>query len=278
MSHAPYGSNPLASPENGGRYNQLRGSDGERYGQGGFQQANGGYGAQTQMGGYGDGGNLSTIPSTVIPIAPSSEVLSMQEFLNRIEGVRHDISVLTGNISQIATLHQRAITSPDSSNWSLEALVTRTQVLNTKIRDQIRLLEKDTARSGGNASKNSQMSSVKNEFRKQLEGFQSEELEYKKRYQEQIARQYRIVNPNATPEEVAEASTADWGNEGVFQTAVGLFYKCLFQSGLLTSIVLVTSKPVRTCNLSSWSCTCTPQGHSANRDDTRRPGTDLSRS
>merc|ERR1711939_421175 len=35
-----------------------------------------------------------------------------------------------------------------------------------------------------------------------------------------IARQYRIVNPEATDSEVQEAADADWGNEGVFQTAL----------------------------------------------------------
>lgn len=47
-----------------------------------------------------------------------------------------------------------------------------------------------------------------------------EEANYEKRYREQIARQYRIVNPDATDAEVHEASQADWGNEGVFQTAL----------------------------------------------------------
>jgi syntaxin 1B/2/3 len=61
---------------------------------------------------------------------------------------------------------------------------------------------------------------LQNQFREQLEEYREEEIAYKRRYQAQIERQYRIVNPDATEEEVREAGTADWGDDGVFQTAV----------------------------------------------------------
>jgi len=102
----------------------------------------------------------------------------------------------------------------------LENMVTQTQVLNTRIRDQIRFLQMDAARSGGNATKDSQVRNLQNQFRNRLEQYQQEEVQYKKRYQEQIVRQYRIVNPAATEEELREAVSADWGDEGVFQTAL----------------------------------------------------------
>lgn len=101
-------------------------------------------------------------------------------------------------------------------------MTTQTQILNTRIRDQIKFLETDAARSGGAVAKDSQIRSLKNMFKSRLEQYQDEERQYRKRYQEQIARQYRIVNPEASEEEVREASTANWGDEGVFQTAVSI--------------------------------------------------------
>lgn len=83
-------------------------------------------------------------------------------------------------------------------------------------------METDAARSGGNVTKDSQIRNLKSQFKSQLEQYQQEESTYKKRYQDQIARQYRIVNPDATEEEVHEAAQANWGDEGVFQTAVSL--------------------------------------------------------
>lgn len=94
-------------------------------------------------------------------------------------------------------------------------------MLNTSIKDQIKFLERDAAQQGNsNAIKNSQVGQLKSSFKKQLEEYRSEEASYERRYREQIARQYRIVNPDASEDEVREAQDADWGSEGVFQTAV----------------------------------------------------------
>lgn len=99
-------------------------------------------------------------------------------------------------------------------------MITQTQVLNTSIKDQIKFLETDAVRSRDNSVKNTQVGQLKTSFTKQLQEYRQEEANYEKRYREQIARQYRIVNPDATESEVREAADADWGNEGVFQTAV----------------------------------------------------------
>ncbi|RDI83280.1 hypothetical protein Vi05172_g6667 [Venturia inaequalis] len=162
-----------------------------------------------------DGQPYNTLPTQ----APT--VLSNQDFLSRVDAVRKQITSLSGQVSAIASAHQRAISSPDGSLSSqVESLVSQTQILNTQIKDQIKFLETDAARSGGNVTKDSQIRNLKSQFKSQLEQYQQEEATYKKRYQDQIARQYRIVNPDATEEEVHEAAQANWGDEGVFQTAL----------------------------------------------------------
>lgn len=156
-----------------------------------------------------------------IPMQSGPTVLSNQDFLSRVEAAKADIRTLTQQIGGIASAHQRTLSSTDSSSSSaLESIITQTQVLNTSIKDQIKFLETDAARSGDNQIKNTQVSQLKLSFRKQLEEYRNEEASYERRYREQIARQYRIVNPDATEQEVQEASQADWGNEGVFQTAL----------------------------------------------------------
>ncbi|OQO09863.1 hypothetical protein B0A48_04215 [Cryoendolithus antarcticus] len=155
-------------------------------------------------------------------VQPSSTVLSNPDFLSRVEAVKADIRTLTTHVSQIASLHQQQLSSADSgsASRSLESMVTQTQVLNTSIKDQIKFLETDAARSKGNQVKDTQIRQLKGSFTKQLQEFRQEEASYEKRYREQIARQYRIVNPEASEGEVNEAVNADWGNEGVFQTAL----------------------------------------------------------
>lgn len=165
--------------------------------------------------------------------APSSHILSQPDFLSRVDYAKSEIRGLTSSIQEIASLHQRALSSPDSSSSAqLEGLVSQTQLKNTQIRDQIKYLELDAAKSGGNTIKARQAKTLKSEFENALKEYQQEEVAYRQRYRDQIARQFRIVNPEASEAEVQEASEMDWGSEGVFQTAVSwLFpptYLCLF--------------------------------------------------
>lgn len=153
----------------------------------------------------------------------TSSVLSQQDFLARVDLGKSEIRALSSNIQEIAALHQRALSSPDGNSSSqLESLVTQTQLKNTKIRDQIKYLELDAIKTkdGSKSVKCRQAKQLKSEFEKTLNDFRQEELSYRQRYQEQIARQYRIVNPDATDAEVDEASRLDWGSEGVFQTVL----------------------------------------------------------
>lgn len=167
---------------------------------------------------YSQGSQYST---PAAPLPHTSQPLSQQDFLSRIEGTKSRIGQLTGNIGSISNIHQRLLSSPDnSSSAQLESIVTQTQILNTGIKDEIKFLEKDAARTPTNALKRPQVENLKRTFKKQLDDYQKEERDYEVRYREAIARQYRIVNPDASEQEVQEAANANWGDEGVFQTAV----------------------------------------------------------
>ncbi|KAL4725152.1 hypothetical protein ACLX1H_007298 [Fusarium chlamydosporum] len=155
------------------------------------------------------------------PAAGSS--LSQQEFLNRVQKLRDEIKGLTNDVDYIGQLHQRTLSSTDgSANHDLEQYVSQTQIRNTAIKDGIKGLERDLAKTNDSSrtTKNTQLQSLKTFFKSELDKYQSIERDYRQRYRDQIARQYRIVNPDASEEEVQEAANADWGNEGVFQTAL----------------------------------------------------------
>lgn len=172
--------------------------------------------------------NYSNAGAPVTP-APTSYVLSQQDFLARVDNAKSEIRNLTSSIQEIASLHQRALSSPESnSSAQLENLVTQTQLKNTQIRDQIKFLEGDALKTqdGTRSVKSRQAKQLKGEFEKALKEYQQEEVAYRQRYRDQIARQYRIVNPEASEAEVSEASELDWASEGVFQTAVSVLVVC----------------------------------------------------
>lgn len=152
---------------------------------------------------------------------PGAKPLSQQDFLQRIDGAKTRIAQLTQDIGAISNIHQRMLSSPDNrSSAELESIVSQTQIRNTQIKDEIKFLERDAARDPTNSFKKTQVESLKRTFKSQLEDFQREEADYSKRYREAIARQYRVINPEATEAEVQEAANADWGEEGIFTQAV----------------------------------------------------------
>lgn len=180
-------------------------------------------GLQPQESNYSQASQYSNVGGAAASPAPTSTLLTQQAFLERVDYAKAEIRSLSSNIQDIAALHQRALSSPDThSSAQLETLVTQTQLKNTQIRDQIKFLELDALKTqdGTRSVKATQARQLKTEFERALEDYRQEEVAYRQRYRDQIARQYRIVNPDATDDEVNEASTLDWGSEGVFQTAV----------------------------------------------------------
>ncbi|KAK7419867.1 hypothetical protein QQX98_003054 [Neonectria punicea] len=153
----------------------------------------------------------------------SSSALSQNDFLNRVQNLRNDIKALTNDIDYIGQLHQRTLGSTDGvAKEQLEQYVAQTQIRNTAIKDGIKSLERDLAKTTDSSrnTKSTQLSSLKTFFKSELDKYQSIERDYRQRYRDQIARQYRIVNPDASEADVQQASEADWGDEGVFQTAL----------------------------------------------------------
>ncbi|KAF2816827.1 t-SNARE [Mytilinidion resinicola] len=172
---------------------------------------------------YSQASQYSNAPTPAAAPFPTqaSAPLSQHDFLERVKGAKTRINQLSTNVSSIASIHQRMLSSPDNaSSAQLENLVSQTQLQNTGIKDEIKYLERDAAKSPDSNLKTSQVQNLKTSFQAQLKSYQDEEREYSSRYRDAIARQYRIVNPEATDAEVTEAANADWGNEGVFQTAL----------------------------------------------------------
>ncbi|KAI1093170.1 t-SNARE [Rostrohypoxylon terebratum] len=189
----------------------------------GQYQNNGYQAAPTAEQGYDYGQNQDHELQSY-PQQPASDTLSQQDFLGRIQFLRNEIGTLTDNVRKIATIHQRLLAEPDSATVSegLERIIAETQTLNRGIRDQLKFLAND-ANKTTDASRNvkeRQVNTIKAEFERELRNYQEEESSHRQRYRDLIARQYRIVNPEATEDEVRQATEADWGNEGVFQTAL----------------------------------------------------------
>lgn len=188
------------------------------------------------------------------PAGPST--LSQTEFLNKVSYVRTEIRQLTVDVNSIEQAHQRALGGNTDSyaQTELENLVSETQLRNTRIRDSIRQLKTDAERTHDStqAIKTRQFDTLNNDFKKELQRYMEKEKEYKDRYREQVARQYRIVNPEASDDEVRAVADGDPNSEGIFQQAVSISPNSTPETRLvnLTFSPLLTAphQPYRTSN------------------------------
>jgi syntaxin 1B/2/3 len=166
----------------------------------------------------------SNYSNNAVPGLPAgSESRTESPFFDEVKRTDELLVQLSNNIDRISALHNEAVNSADSSPPAgLEASAADTQTLNTTIRNNIKYLEADAARSGNDPSKTAHVNRLKRKFQAQLEKYREEEKGYQVRRREQFGRQYRIVNPDASQREVDEASQQNWGNASVFQTAVSI--------------------------------------------------------
>ncbi|KAL7271588.1 hypothetical protein RUND412_005647 [Rhizina undulata] len=146
---------------------------------------------------------------------------NQEEFFAEISEILQGIEAVKANISRIESLHQRSLTDIDESTSSqtqrqLDALVADTSSLNSNLALRIRKLKGKAAQ---DPSKGPQIGNLDRQFKEVLRQYQGVEANFQKRAREQMARQYRIVRPDATEEEVREACEDTQGQQ-VFSQAL----------------------------------------------------------
>ncbi|KAK5651627.1 hypothetical protein OQA88_11802 [Cercophora sp. LCS_1] len=161
---------------------------------------------------------LITLPPTPLPL---------DEFLDQVQNIRTEIRSFSHEIQELLTLHQRSLTSSDdgTTKYRLSSLATATQRRSTSIRNHLFDLKVDVEKAsrfdsadhGSFNVKKTQLDSLTADFKREVQRLLAEEQRYRNLCREQIARQYRIVNPDATNDEVQQAAEQD---EGVFQAAL----------------------------------------------------------
>jgi len=153
----------------------------------------------------------------------------LQEFLSRIGHVRTITKSLSGAITTITSSHQRTLDSADPTpDPALTAAIEQARAHIATIRDALRFLARDIsitkAQPGASSSlvetKEKQLGAAKSGFEREVQRFLQAESDFQARYRDQIARQYRVVRPEATEAEVHAAMSADWSDQGVFQQAL----------------------------------------------------------
>lgn len=143
-----------------------------------------------------------------------STIGDMSAFFNKISEIQESLKHLQSNIGQIGQLHNQSLNnmddhSSDKVNAQLQSIVSFTSNLTNKIKTDIKSLEKENA--SGQVSANdinvrrTQIASVKGKFLETIQDYQKVEQQSRQKQKQRIERQYRIVKPDATPQELEQA-------------------------------------------------------------------------
>jgi syntaxin 1B/2/3 len=138
--------------------------------------------------------------------------------LNECREIDRSIDDLEYRLQELENAQRRFITSNDLNNNQINAI-------GASIMDSYRALGQRVKRikslpESGNPRNAPQVGKVDRRLKKAINTYQTVESEFRRRVREQQERQYRIVRPDATNEEVQQA--CEDPNQQIFQQAVRL--------------------------------------------------------
>ena len=144
--------------------------------------------------------------------------------LNECREIDRGIDSIERNLQRLRFLQTRAIDDPDASpgtqtNRELDNLSTETMTLYRNFGARIKAIKQQ--RESGEPRNKPQVGKVDRKLKNAINEYQQVESEFRKKLSEQMARQYRIVKPDASEEEV-RAAIEDTSNNQVFSQAVGV--------------------------------------------------------
>lgn len=143
--------------------------------------------------------------------------------LNECRDIDSGINQVESNLEQLRMIQQRTLDDADSSassqaNRQLDSLSSETMALYRTLTDRVRKVKSSP---DANSPRNSaQVGRVDRRLKQAITQYQQVESQFRKRTQDQMARQYRIVRPDASEQEVREAVEDTSSGGQVFQQAL----------------------------------------------------------
>ncbi|KAH8682503.1 t-SNARE [Xylariales sp. PMI_506] len=142
--------------------------------------------------------------------------------LNECADIGRGIDEIDRNLNQMKMLQQRSLDDADSSassatNRQLDNLSSETMTLYRSLVERVRLMKSN--RDSQQPKNNAQVMRTDRRLKEAINAYQQVEAQFRKKTQEQVARQYRIVRPDADESEV-RAAVEDPSGGQVFQQAL----------------------------------------------------------
>ncbi|KAF5671026.1 syntaxin 1b 2 3 [Fusarium heterosporum] len=194
-----------------------------------------GYGAQggySDNAGYGNGGGYNSPPAAqgyggsveMAPLAHNAGGFGQDPnaVLNECRDIDRGIDTVEQNLEQLRMIQQRTLDDADSSGSSaasrqLDSLSADTMSLYRELTERVRTVKSSPEASS--AKNNPHVTRIDRRLKAAITQYQQVESQFRKRTQDQMARQYRIVRPDASEQEI-QAAVEDTTGGQVFSQAM----------------------------------------------------------
>ncbi|KDR74012.1 hypothetical protein GALMADRAFT_250740 [Galerina marginata CBS 339.88] len=163
------------------------------------------------------------------PPPMTAEVGDMTAFYSEISSVQDALRRFNDNVAEISSLHSRLLYNMDDAaaqqnSAQLNELVEETSGLSTSLKQRIKAMETQGGPGRDGQIKRQQAAFIKSKFTEAIQNYQSVEQQYRTKYRERMERQFKIINPNATSDEVRAVLDDDQGGQLFSQALIDSRY------------------------------------------------------
>ncbi|KAI8339941.1 t-SNARE [Chlamydoabsidia padenii] len=151
-------------------------------------------------------------------MSTSPDLVSIEAFFAEVEEIKELNRLIHSNISDIEEMHGAALVNISEEQMSqnarrLEILVNDTAKLNNETKNRIKGVELANARMPANSGdlpmRKTQHAALKKKFIESIQRYQDIERTYQQKYRQRVERQIRIVQPDATSDEIERVLDSD---------------------------------------------------------------------
>jgi len=148
----------------------------------------------------------------------------MPAFYAAISSIQDALRTFNDNVARISDLHSRSLNNMDDAEAQrnaaqLDELVEDTSALSATLKKRVKVLEAQRGSGRDGQIRQQQTALVKSKFVEAIQNYQSVEQQYRTKYKQRMERQFKIVKPDATPEEVKAVVNDEQGGQ-IFSQAL----------------------------------------------------------
>jgi len=171
--------------------------------------------------------NVNSSKTRLAPSTPPPG--DMPAFYAAISSIQDSLRTFNDNVAQISDLHSRSLNNVDDAAAQrnaaqLDELVEETSTLSATLKKRVKVLEAQKGSGRDGQIRQQQTAHVKSKFVEAIQNYQSVEQQYRTKYKQRMERQFRIVKPDATPEEVKAVVNDEHGGQIFSQALMNSHY------------------------------------------------------